>query len=77
MDIQTRGVFIRDLDSTNGTFVNGILVRDGQVNPGDRIELGPYMFTLNREAVGVRLRKTQDRDATRPCLFCKHASRVS
>jgi hypothetical protein len=34
--------------------VNSILVRDGQVNPGDRIELGPYMFTLNREAIGVR-----------------------
>jgi pSer/pThr/pTyr-binding forkhead associated (FHA) protein len=54
LDIQTRGVFIRDLDSTNGTYVNTILVRDGQVNPGDRIELGPYSFTLNREAIGVR-----------------------
>ncbi len=54
LDLQTRGLFILDLDSTNGTYVNGILVRDGQVNPGDRIELGPYMFTLNREAVGVR-----------------------
>jgi hypothetical protein len=54
LDIQTRGVFILDLDSTNGTFVNGILVRDGQVNPGDRIELGPCMFTLNREAIDSR-----------------------
>jgi len=43
-----------DLDSTNGTFVNGLLVRDGQVNPGDRIELGPCMFTLNREAIDSR-----------------------
>ena len=54
LDIQTRGVFILDLDSTNGTFVNGMLVRDGQVNPGDRIELGPCMFTLNREAIDSR-----------------------
>jgi hypothetical protein len=54
LDIQTRGVFILDLDSTNGTFLNGTLVRDGQVNPGDRIELGPCMFTLNREAPGIR-----------------------
>ncbi len=51
LDIQARGVFILDLDSTNGTFVNGILVRDGYLNPGDRIELGPCMFTLNREPI--------------------------
>ena len=54
LDIQTRGVFILDLDSTNGTFVNGMLVRDGQVNPGDRIEVGPCIFTLNREAIDSR-----------------------
>jgi hypothetical protein len=51
LDIQARGVFILDLDSTNGTFVNGILVRDGYVNPGDRIELGPCIFIVNREAI--------------------------
>ena len=51
LDIQARGVFILDLDSSNGTFVNGILVRDGYVNPGDRIELGPCIFTVNREAI--------------------------
>ena len=53
LDIQARGVFILDLDSTNGTFVNGILVRDGYVNPGDRIELGPCIFTVNREAIDL------------------------
>ena len=50
LDIQSRGVFILDLDSTNGTFVNGVLIRDAYLNPGDRIELGPCMFTINREA---------------------------
>jgi len=53
LDIQTRGVFILDLDSTNGTFVNGALVRDGYLNPGDRIELGPCMFVINRETLGA------------------------
>jgi FHA domain len=53
LDIQARGVSILDLDSTNGTFLNGQLVRDGQVNPGDRIELGPCRFVLNREAMNT------------------------
>jgi hypothetical protein len=51
LDIQARGVFILDLDSTNGTYVNGILVRDGYLNPGDRIELGPAKFIINRESI--------------------------
>jgi hypothetical protein len=51
LDIQTRGVFILDLDSTNGTFVNGALVRDGYLSPGDRIELGPVVYVINREAL--------------------------
>jgi len=51
LDIQTRGISILDLDSTNGTFVNGTLVRDAFLNPGDRIELGPCVFVINREAL--------------------------
>jgi len=51
LDIQARGISILDLNSTNGTFVNGTLVRDAALNHGDRIELGPYLFTINREAM--------------------------
>jgi hypothetical protein len=49
LDVQIRGLFILDLDSTNGTYVNGVLVRDGYVNPGDVIELGDYRLRVNRE----------------------------
>lgn len=51
LDIQPRGLYILDLDSTNGTFVNGILVTDGYLNPGDVIELGPYILIVNRELI--------------------------
>ena len=49
LDIQARGVSVLDLNSTNGTFLNGILVRDAPLKPGDRLELGPCAFAVNRE----------------------------
>lgn len=50
LDIQSRGLFILDLDSTNGTYVNGVFVKDGYVNSGDVLELGSYRLTVNRES---------------------------
>jgi pSer/pThr/pTyr-binding forkhead associated (FHA) protein len=38
--------FLIDLDSSNGTSVNGRRVRDAEVRPGDRIRLGAAGFTL-------------------------------
>jgi hypothetical protein len=49
LDIQNRGLFILDLDSKNGTYVNDVFVRDGYVNHGDVLELGNYRLTVNRE----------------------------
>jgi len=49
LDIQSRGLFVLDLDSTNGTYVNDRFVRDGFVNHGDILELGSYKLTINRE----------------------------
>jgi pSer/pThr/pTyr-binding forkhead associated (FHA) protein len=34
------GLEIRDLDSTNGTFVNGVRVQSAQLAPGDHIRIG-------------------------------------
>jgi hypothetical protein len=53
LDIQASGVSVLDLNSTNGTYVNNKLVQNAHLNPGDRLELGPCLYTVNREAVNV------------------------
>lgn len=44
-----RGLSFRDLESSNGLFVNGIRAKDGFLHPGDRLSLGNYAFVVHRE----------------------------
>jgi len=39
-------VTIRDLNSRNGTLVNGKLIKETTINPGDSIEIGPLVFVI-------------------------------
>jgi len=39
-------VTIRDLDSRNGTLVNGKLISETTLSPGDSIEIGPLVFVI-------------------------------
>jgi len=49
LQVTERGLLVKDLESTNGTFVNGTPVADGYINDGDRLGLGTYVMTLYRE----------------------------
>jgi hypothetical protein len=49
LQVTERGLLVKDLESTNGTFVNGIPLTDGYINEGDRLGLGTYVMTLHRE----------------------------
>jgi predicted component of type VI protein secretion system len=42
---------VRDLDSKNGTYVNGVLLKQpASLKPGDRVKIGVAMFTVVHEA---------------------------
>jgi hypothetical protein len=49
LEVWEQYVKIKDLDSSNGTFVNGVAVRDGFLNVGDQLGLGSYKLTLRKE----------------------------
>jgi serine phosphatase RsbU (regulator of sigma subunit) len=56
--------YVEDLDSSNGTFLNGHLVRRPvPLNDGDEVQVGPYSFTFrqhrnpNREDTDVVIRE--------------------
>lgn len=44
--LQNGNVHVRDLDSSNGTFVNGEQVTEKEIEAGDVIRLGPITFTV-------------------------------
>ena len=37
---------IKDEESTNGIFINGELIKDMELKPGDRIQVGKYILLL-------------------------------
>jgi len=39
-------LFVRDLGSSNGTFVNNKRVQESELNPGDTLVIGPVIFTI-------------------------------
>jgi len=44
--VQGRSVILRDLGSTNGTYVNNQRITELQLNPGDHLVIGPVVFTI-------------------------------
>ena len=45
--MEDAGLVVRDLASTNGTFVNGERVKKALVRPGDRLNLGGLELRLS------------------------------
>lgn len=50
---QAGGLRIRDLKSTHGTLVNGLTIQDGDLSPGDRVQVGLSLLVLGiKEEIG-------------------------
>ena len=44
------GLEIRDLDSTNGTFLNGQRIETARLSPGDRVQVGRVELVALKDA---------------------------
>ncbi len=49
LHLTDRGLHVKDLDTTNGTKVNGIVLTEGYVSVGDKLAIGHEVFILKKE----------------------------
>lgn len=55
--LSAKNVYLRDMNSTNGTFVNGKKISHTKVNPGDELQIGETVFKfqfVNEEDRGTK-----------------------
>jgi serine/threonine-protein kinase len=76
LEITPPHCFLRDLGSTNGTFVNGQRVREAFLQDGAQIQGGETVLLVEVASVGINAAAAQASDAARPtivtvaCLNC-------
>jgi len=58
MQMSGADVFLEDLNSTNGTYVNGKAIKKSQLHNGDTIEIGKYKIKFVHDAAAENYEKT-------------------
>jgi hypothetical protein len=53
------GVFVRDCDSTNGTFVNKEVIKAAHLRPGQTVRLGDVELTVESTEVAIAIPKIE------------------
>lgn len=61
-------VFVEDLNSTNGTYLNGKAVKKQQLSNGDTVEIGKYKIKYVNEAANAGFEKTMIFKAGTPAV---------
>lgn len=56
------GVVVRDLQSTNGTFIDGQPVEEASLQPGQQLQLGTVEFCLEAQEIEIRVPKVTAAD---------------
>jgi pSer/pThr/pTyr-binding forkhead associated (FHA) protein len=51
INLDNGNIKVRDLDSSNGTLINGEIVNESVVKAGDEIKIGPLSFVLQVDGV--------------------------
>ncbi len=70
------GVVIRDLESTNGTFVDGRQIREVKLSPGQRVHLGDVELYVESTEVKVAIPKFVNPDLPAPPVVLSDGSLV-
>ncbi len=58
MQMSGADVFLEDLNSTNGTYVNGKAIKKQQLHGGDTVEIGKYKIKFVHDGAGENFEKT-------------------
>jgi predicted component of type VI protein secretion system len=59
ISVSGKKAVVRDLGSSNGTFVNDQKVSEAVLKPGDRIKIGPILFTVQIDGVPAKISPPQ------------------
>ncbi len=58
MQMSGSDVFLEDLNSTNGTYVNGKAIKKQQLQNGDTVEIGKYKIKFVHDSFSDKMEKT-------------------
>lgn len=59
-------MMIRDLGSRNGLRVNGLLVEEAQLRPGDEVAIGPILYRVEEDAPAPPMPARRGATTTKP-----------